>query len=226
MKRIIGTVVALAAVLAFGTPSSAATINLAGASCLGTASALAPNPPGYFSTALGAGSNAVVDMTNPANVKLVGGTLRTTGVTDLGVYGTFISDVTTYMYGATGTLSGTDIVWATGATFEVNPASTFGCTGAICGLLGITEGVVYPIAVYQLFTASQGVVPVNPAALGTWHIAGNVMNALGPAVTGQAGGQPAQFYVFAGTVPEPALLALFALVLPGLGGMALRARKA
>lgn len=224
MKRIVGTIVAFAAVLAFGTASSAAVINLSGTSWLGTASTLAPNPPGYFQTFLSAGSYAVVNDSNPANVQLVGGTLRTSGVTDLGAYGTFISDVTTYMYGATGALSGSDIVWATGATFAVDPASTFGCTGAICGLLGLTQGVVYPIAVYQAFTASQGVVPVNPVALGTWSIAGSIMSASGVAITGIVPpSTPAQFYFFAGTVPEPGVLILFAL---GLGAVSLRRRNA
>src|SRR5258706_3111436 len=61
MNRILGTVVALAAVLAFGTVSHAApiTFNLAG-STLQTGSSLAP-PPGYFTTPFSPGSSLTIN---------------------------------------------------------------------------------------------------------------------------------------------------------------------
>lgn len=222
MKRIIGTVVALAAVLAFGTAANAAIINLTGPTWFGTASSLAPIPPGYFQTFVGPNSYAVVDITG-SSVELAGGTLRTTGSTDLGAYGTFISDVTTRFWGATGTLTGEDITWTTGATFHTDPLSTFGCTGAICSLLGIDEGTTYPIAVYQAFTAALGVVAVPSVQLGVWDFTGP--NFLSPnlAVTATSAGQTASWYVFGGTVPEPGAFVLIAL---GLGALSLRGRKA
>ena len=57
MKRIIGTVVALAAVLAFGTVSSAAVIvfDVSGTGSVNTVSQFAPAPPGYFITPFCAG---------------------------------------------------------------------------------------------------------------------------------------------------------------------------
>ena len=233
MKRIFGTIVAFAAVLAFGTVSSAAliTYDLNAFTTFNTASTLAPNPPGYFISPLSPGS--VVGLNTDTNgdsiegdVSITGGTLFLDAITNLGAYGTFISHVKTYVGGATGTLSGSQILWdANTASFYTDPSSTFGCTGAICGLLGITEGVVYPIAVYQAFTASQGVVPVNPTSLGTWNLSAGDFTAGGIAVVGAVAGQPAQWYLFAGhrVVPEPGVIALMLL---GLSGIALRARKA
>jgi hypothetical protein len=212
------------------------TFDLSGASTFNTASTLAPTPPGYFISPLSAGSNISINTDTNGNgilgeasdVSVTGGTLYLNSVTNLGAYGTFLSSVTTHVSGGTGTLSGSNILWdaTPGTNFDTDPSSTFGCTGAICGLLGITEGVVYPISVYQAFTASQGVTPVNPAALGTWALTGTGFAATGIAIVGVVGTPPgpAQWYLFAGsTVPEPGT---FALVLLGLGGLALRSRKA
>src|SRR5258706_4267994 len=99
MNRILGTVVALAAVLAFGTVSHAAplTFDLTG-SVLQTGSSLAP-PPGYFTTPFSPGSSLTINpdtngdgiIGQAGDVSLVGGTLVINGITNLGPYGTFIS---------------------------------------------------------------------------------------------------------------------------------------
>jgi len=237
MTRIIGAIVALGAVLAFGARSNAAviTFNVTGSS-YNTASALAP-PPGYFTSFLGAGSNITINTDangdgTVGDVSLVNGTLYLSGPTDLGDYGTFNSTVTTYLSGATGTLNtGTgQIAWnALTAVYTTDPGSTFFCTGAICTILapppGLEENTVYPLSVYTDFVASQGVVPIDPFSLGTWQLTGPAgFQALNAAFVAQvaANGTPTAWYVFS-AVPEPGFLALTLL---GLGGIALRARKA
>ncbi|MFI5316704.1 MAG: PEP-CTERM sorting domain-containing protein, partial [Myxococcota bacterium] len=155
--------------------------------------------------------------------------------TDLGAYGTFISNTVTTLSGGTGTLSGENILW-TGANTHAVTTGFFGCTGAICGLLGITEGggpfgpgpTGYPISVYQAFVASQGVVQVDPFSLGTWLISGGHIDASNMAIYARASANNgrAAWYVFGNTIlgaPEPGT---FALVLLGIGGLALRSRKA
>ena len=237
MKRIIGTVVALGALLAFGSVSRAAVITFdvgaAGNGTLNTASTLAPFPPGYFTTIIGSPSSITVDTDADGNgtagdVALLSGSLHIAGVTDLGPYGTFISDVTTALSGGTGVLSGEDILWNATPGTSFASTGTFGCTGAICGLLGITEGTVYPLSVYQAFQTSQGVVQVGLVSLGIWDIlAGQIVgtNMAVSAIVG-ATGQPAQWINIGanlGPVPEPGALALVVL---GLSGLALRSRKA
>jgi hypothetical protein len=235
MNRILGTVVAFAAVLAFGTVSHAAstTYNLTGTSVLQTGSTLAP-PPGYFTTPFTAGSYASINTdTNgdsvEGDVSLTAGSLNIIGTTDLGPYGTFLSNTNVALTGGTGTLSGSTILWNSDTAGVTT--GTFGCTGAICGLLGITEGTVYPISVYQAFVASQGVVQVNPFSLGSWNYVpggpgvGSITSLTQSVIaTAGAGGPTATWYLFqGGAVPEPGT---FALVLLGLGGLALRSRKA
>jgi hypothetical protein len=232
MKRIFGTIVALAAVLSFGTVSSAAILgyDLTGVSTLNTPSTLAPNPPGYFTTPFGAGSYLGINTdtngdTVEGDVSLIGGVYYTSGVTNLGAYGTFISSTKTFINGGTGTLTGSQIVWGAGTSLYTDPSGTFGCTGPICGLLGITEGVVYPIAVYQAFVASQGVVQIPSFSLGTWNLSPGGFAGTGPVVTAIVPpSTPASFLLLGGVrVPEPSTIALLLL---GLGGIAVRARKA
>jgi hypothetical protein len=253
MKRILGTIVALAAVLAFGTVSHAAILTFdvsasggpaatacgtAAGGCLQTGSTLAP-PPGYFTTGFATGSFVQVQtdtngdgiLGQPGDVSFLTGSLHIAGTTDLGPYGTFISDVTVAMSNGQGTLSGEDILWYNSAATNIASTGTFGCTGAICGLIGITEGVVYPIAVYNAFVAAQGVVAQNPIKLGLWDISGSSILGSSMAVTGIVGttGGPAAWYLFGpnnlgpAPAPEPGT---FALLLLGLGGLALRSRKA
>jgi len=239
MKRIVGAIVALGAVVAFGTVSSAATItfNVGGTSVLQTASQLAP-PPGYFTSFFSAGSTITIDTDRNhdgtvGDVLLTAGTLYLNDATDLGDYGTFNTTATTYLSSATGTLNGSNqIVWDANTAFYANdPASTFFCTGIVCTLLGdppgLTEGQVYPLQTYTDILAKGNVVPIDPFSLGTWQLDGSLTSfqATGPAfitilTTTQ---QPTSWYVFAGAVPEPGVLALTLL---GLAGVALRARKA
>jgi PEP-CTERM motif len=254
MKRILGTVAALSAVLAFSTVSSAAVINFdvsavggggdtsvgcgqTAGGCLQTGSTLAP-APGWFTTGFATGSTVSVEtdtngdgiLGQAGDVSFLTGSLHIAGTTDLGAYGTFLSDVTVAMSGGQGTLSGEDILWYSSVGTNIASTGTFGCTGAICGLIGITEGVVYPISVYDAFVAAQGVTALSNINLGFWNISsGNILGSSMAVTAVTAAGGPASWYLFGNNnlgpapVPEPGT---FALVLLGIGGLALRSRKA
>src|SRR5512144_867989 len=108
MKRIVGTVVALAAVLGFSTVSNAALIsyNVSGTGSLTTISSI-----GVFNTPFSAGSSVSVNTdTNgdsiEGDVSLTGGTLNIIGTTDLSFLGlgSLDTNVVVTLSGGTGVL--------------------------------------------------------------------------------------------------------------------------
>ena len=233
MKRIIGTAVALAAVLAFGTVSSAAVIvfDVSGTGSVETVSQFAPNPPGFFITPFSAGSSVTVDITGGV-ATLTGSTLNIIGSTPLGALGSINTNVVASVSGATGALVGSDILWSTPGA--ISATGTFDCTGAICGIFGLTQGTLYPIAGLAALT---GATPLTSSPLGTWDLNASLDTILGSTrqVITLGGpnpppgpGLPSQWYLFGSAdlgfpVPEPGMLVLVAL---GLGALSLRTRKA
>ena len=242
MKRILGVVVALTAVLAFGSVSQATpfTYDVSGAGpadasggggSVNSVSSFCPGSPGcsaspgsdWFVGPFSPGSSVSLDITGNA-VTLTGATLNINLTTVLGVIGSIITNVTATMTGGTGTLNGANILWSTPTT--VASTGTFQCTGGICTLAGLTAGMDYPIA---LLSSITGTTPVTSVDLGKWYMTTDLSKiktstraviALGGTSPPPGPGLPAQWYTFG--VPEPSTIAL---VLLGLGGLALRARK-
>lgn len=234
MKRILATVVALSAVLAFGTVSRATIINYnvqgfsttVDGNSVDTISSFAANPPGYFIGPLGAGSTIQVDVEG-SNVTLNSGTFNIIGATPVGFLGEIDTNVVATYTGGTGTLTGNSILWNTPTTLAAT--GTFSCQGSICDLFQLTAGTQYPIALLSQLTGTQ---PLTSIALGTWNLSGDLgtivastpeVIALGGASPPPGPGLPAQWYQLGSRLPEPGT---FALVLLGLGGLALRSRKA
>jgi PEP-CTERM motif-containing protein len=227
MKRILGTVVALAAMLAFGSVGNASSITFdisGGNGSVDTISSFAPAPPGYFIAPLSAGSNVVIDVTGSA-VSLTSATINVIGTTTLGFLGTISTNVVATYTGGTGTLSGDTILWSTPTTLAAT--GTFQCGGGLCGLLSLTEGVDYPIALLGTLLGTTSLTSID---LGTWflnathdHINTSTREviALGGASPPPGPGLPSQWYQLG--VPEPTTIGL---VLMGLAGIALRSRKA
>lgn len=243
MKRIVGTVVALAAVLGFSTASQAAIINfdVSGTGSLTTISSL-----GVFVSPFAAGSSVSVNTdTNgdsiEGDVSLVSGTLNVIGTTDLTSLGlgSIDSNVVNTLSGGTGSLSGEDILWSNDADVSVVASGTVTCHGAICSFfqdgMGGTwvDGVAYPYALWQANQVGAGNTYINPTALGTWDVvAGTIVGSSQEWITVQTSNpaQPTSYFLFGATdlgapvnTPEPGV---FALMLLGLGGLALRSRKA
>ncbi|HTO70738.1 MAG TPA: PEP-CTERM sorting domain-containing protein [Myxococcota bacterium] len=234
MKRILTTVAALSAVLAFGTVAHATlyTYNVQGtdpntdANSVDTVSSFANNPPGYFIGPLSAGSNVQVDITGNV-VTLNSATFNVNLTTSVGFLGTITSNVVATYAGGTGTLSGNQVLWNTPTT--AGATGTFFCDGSICDLFQLTPDTPYPIA---LLTQLTGGTPVLSVDLGRWILSadlGTIVSStpevivLGGAAPPPGPGLPAQWYQLGSRLPEPGT---FALVLLGLGGLALRSRKA
>lgn len=243
MKRILKTVVALAAVLSIGTVANAApfTYDISGANgsvvtvssfaptaCTGTATAQQ-----CFTNPLSAGSSLNGDITGSV-ATLHNGTIYINTATVLFGLVTITTDVDATIGTATGTITGHDILWNTPASYNVAPTSTLVCSdfGAgqpvSCGTLGLTAGTVYPITILNVLGNTSGLTSVN---LGTWDLSPDMTQLLGSSrvvtTVSNVDQSPAGWLYFGADlgfpVPEPGSMAL---VLLGLGGLALRSRKA
>src|SRR5215475_8935184 len=203
MKRILGTVVALAAVLAFGTTARAAIVvfNVSTTGAVYSVSSFGTVPCGAnncFVNPFAAGSSVSLDITGGA-VSLTGGTLNVIGTNLLGAVGSIDVNTSTTLTGGTGALSGTNILWSSGTTTATT--GTFTLHGAICGIVGAPCDVPLPIANLAAIT---GTTPVSPVILFTWSLNATLDSILGstPAVISLGGaspppgqGLPAQWYL-------------------------------
>ncbi len=242
MKRILGTVVAIAGVLALSSLASAApiTYDVSGQTRTYTVSSFATTacPSGLagncFTTSSLAGSSITLEYdangdTYSGDVTITSGTLYFDNLTSI-IGGTVNIHTlgSSSISGGLGTLTGDDIVWTQPAAFTTT--GILECSGANCAALQLTPGVQYPIAVLNQLGNASG---INPIVLGTWDLDAGLANILGStlAVTnvsnvapGPATGALTFGPVSLGrTVPEPGSAAL---VLLGLGALALRSRKA
>lgn len=123
-----------------------------------------PNQEGCFRYAFEPGSSLAIDITGNT-VTMLGGTLGIHAVTPL-VFGTIVletSFTTTVAPGATGTLDGDVILWATPADYTTQ--GTINCTGPNCGLIS-HPGV--PIPLHPYWNTITGSTPTSVLGLGLW----------------------------------------------------------
>lgn len=268
MKRILGMVVAIAAVLSYSSAASAAlvTFDISGSGMSWTRStdAAASDPltaggvctPGMldrpapigagnncFRYAFAAGSSVTVDIVG-SDVTMIGGQINidtTANPTPL-VFGTINlgTNITTTIYGATdttpaatGTLVGNSILWSTAA--NVSTAGFLTCAGSNCGAIGMTDGGVTTFEpTFSLISLTDAVTALN---LGEWQLNGTNDAILASSNAVARWSQTASVAAYNGRggvlvfgptglgnpVPEPGAAAL---VLLGLGALAVRSRKA
>ena len=242
MKRILGTVAALAGVLAFGTISSAATFvyDVTGTGSVNTLSDYATaGGAGQFVNPFTTGSSISLDITGSA-VTILGGTLNVVATNQLlgGALGSIdVNSSTTLSPGGVGTLTGSSILWDLGSPVSTLTSGFFILHGGICSFVpaGTPCNSPIPISFLSGLTGTKTVQPILPG--GTWTLSGDLLSILGTTrittgtstAAGTFGpvGTPLSWYLFGSidgghAIPEPGA---FALVLLGLGGLALR-RKA
>ncbi len=205
MKRILGVVVAVFGVLAFGSTANAATYDLDGVVGIwigdwiplgSPPQSLVVCPPGMsdlggcLNFAYGPGSVVTVDVVGN-DVTLLGGTLELDYVLILDIgygYATFLTANSTVTIGggATGTLSGQSVVWSTSANY--NSSGTLTCTGVACEEFGMLDGVALPISYLNDII---GTTPTTSLNLGRWYLnaAHTSIVAAGNLMVGSAGDQ-------------------------------------